>query len=247
MLNAGAVLNLDTQPVEYDRECLVESFYPQIKILARRLVMRLPANVMVEDLIDAGALGLMDAADKFDPSRGVRFSTYAEYRIRGAMLDEIRAMDWLSRSMRRKASTLKKGVDQAQQRLGRSATDEEVSAELGLDDAEYQKLVNDAGGVSVVSVEDLSRDDSRDAWERVPDHDQADPLAAFGMSEACNAITSAIEGLNEKERLIITLYYYEELTMKEVGQVMGLTESRVSQIHSMAVNRLRLRLREYRG
>ncbi|MGA2193160.1 MAG: FliA/WhiG family RNA polymerase sigma factor [Nitrospirota bacterium] len=237
--------NYDSQRT--DRDEFITNYYPHINFLASRMAARLPANVMVDDLVNAGAIGLMDAMDKFDPEMGVRFQTYAEFRIKGAMLDELRNMDWLHRSIRKKATMLQKGMERAQMKLGRSATEEEVAGELGMDIEEYSRMLRDVSSISVISIEDLAIDDNgeRNIWNIISDKEAPDPIEKLGLEELRDAMAVAIKSLPEKERLVITLYYYEELAMKEIGSIMKVTESRISQLHSQAVMRLKLKLAKY--
>ncbi|HEY3347247.1 MAG TPA: FliA/WhiG family RNA polymerase sigma factor [Nitrospirota bacterium] len=232
---------------ENERDARIASFYPQINYLAKRLAMRLPSNVMVEDLINAGTLGLMDALEKFDPEKGVQFSTYAEFRIKGAMLDELRNMDWFPRSMRKKATMIQKGLEKAQSKLGRNATEEDVSSEMGITLTEYRKMLDEVGSVSVVSIEDLAlgREEERSVWETIADPSTVDPIETLGLEELRNSLASCIGTLPEKEKIVVTLYYYEELSMKEIGAVLSITESRVSQLHSQAVIRLKTKMRKF--
>jgi len=243
MQSTETLMKSDTGSTAINRDEVIGSYFPQINYLAKRLAMRLPANVMVEDLVNAGALGLMDAVEKFDPGKGVQFGTYAEFRIKGAMMDELRSMDWMPRSVRKKSTMLQKGMEKAQSKLGRPATGEEVAQELGIETDEYQRLLGEVGSAAVISIEDLGLDDDKSAWDIIADPSTDDPIARLGLEEVRNALGSAIEALPEKERLVISLYYYEELTMREAGTVMGLTESRVSQLHSQAVLRLKSKMR----
>jgi len=230
------------------RDEILGNFSSRIHYLARCLVMRLPSSVQAEDLINAGTQGLMDAMEKFDPGRGVQFGTYAEFRIKGAMMDELRNMDWLPRSMRRKANMLRGGAERARTRFGRQVTEEEIAHELGMETDEYQKLKGEAGSVSVISIEDMyaGYEEGRSALETIADADALDPLKRLGLQEARQALASAVEGLPEQERLLVSLYYFEDLNMKEIGSIMGFTESRASQLHTRAMGRLKLRLRNFR-
>ncbi len=219
-----------------------------IRYVAGRIAMRLPAHVSLDDLMSAGVMGLIDAVDKFDPAQKVKFKTYAEFRIRGAILDELRAMDWVPRSVRRKSSKLEAVYTKLQNRLGRPATDEEVAEEMGISLAEFMRLLDEVKGVSLLSLDDpdspLGQLESEQIKEALGRTDLEDPLALLGLAELQRQVAQAIIGLPEKEKLVVSLYYYDELTMREIGEVLGYTESRISQMHTKAIFRLRARLRD---
>jgi RNA polymerase sigma factor for flagellar operon FliA len=235
------------------REALILEHSPLIRYVAGRIAMRLPAHVPLDDLMSAGVLGLIDAVDKFDPSKKVQFKTYAEFRIRGAILDELRALDWVPRTVRKKSSDLEEVYNRLQNHLGRPAEDEEVAAELGLDMAEFQRLLDEVAGVNLLSLEDpeggplgkLDSDTVLKAMGRAEEGE--DPLAILGLVELRQQVAEAITGLPDKEKLVVSLYYYDELTMREIGEVLGYTESRISQMHTKAILRLRARLRDLAG
>ncbi|MEW5723328.1 MAG: FliA/WhiG family RNA polymerase sigma factor [Thermodesulfobacteriota bacterium] len=232
-----------------ERSRYIEKYSPLIKYLADRLASRLPAHIAKDDLISAGILGLIDAVDKFDPSRNILFKTYAEFRVKGAMLDELRAMDWVPRSVRKKSSRMEKAYQTLEAELGRPATDEEVAAAMGLALEDFQKLLDEVKGASMVDVE-VFRNSVRgqshaDLFDLLADEEGRDALETLGLGEVRKVIAEAITALPEKERLVVTLYYYEELTMKEIGEVLGYTESRISQLHSKSILRLKGRLRRY--
>jgi len=225
-----------------ENNALLEDFAPTIKFMARRLAAKLPPNVLEDDLMNAGVIGLMDASEKYDPARNTKFSTYAEYRIKGAMLDELRGMDWLPRSLRDKSRKIRRAMESLTKRHGRNATEEEVAEELGLSMEAYWKLLDEASSGAVFSLEDLAGgagDGQRDILECIPDPSCKTPLDLCDARETTDKLARAIGRLPENERLVITLYYYEELTMKELGKVLGVTESRVSQIHTQTLIRLR--------
>ena len=229
------------------REELIVENAPLIRFVAGRIAMRLPAHVSLDDLISAGVLGLIDAVDKFDTQKKVQFKTYAEFRIRGAILDELRAMDWVPRSIRKKSSNLESVYNRLQNKLGRAASDEEVAEELGIDLPEFHKLLDEVKGVNLLSIDDqdspLFQLDTDQVLDALGKEEAEDPLAVLGLSELRSQVANAIEGLPEKEKLVVSLYYYDELTMREIGEVLGYTESRISQMHTKAILRLRARLR----
>jgi RNA polymerase sigma factor FliA len=237
----------DPEPMA-EREALILKYAPLIKYIAHRLAMRLPAHVSVEDLISAGAIGLMDALNKFDPGKKVQFSTYAEYRIKGAMLDELRALDWVPRSVRQKMSRLDKVYWQLEKEKGRPAEDEEMAEALGVTLTDFYGLLNDTNRVSLLDIENLPRqlaglkDD--ELMQLLRDDEHRDPSFQLSLMEAKRILAQAIERLSQKEKTIISLYYYEEMTLKEIGQIMGFTESRICQIHSKVILKLRAQLKK---
>ena len=232
-----------------ERNEYIENYAPLIKYVADRLASRLPPHISKEDLVSAGILGLIDAVDKFDPTRNIQFKTYAEFRVKGAMLDELRSMDWVPRSVRKKAGQLEKAYQNLEAELGRLASDEEVAAVLNVSIEDFHRLLNEVRGVSLVDMEafrSLGSDQGRlDFFEIVADEEALNALDSLGLSEVRTVIAEAITGLPEKERLVVAMYYYDELTMKEIGEVLGYTESRISQLHTKALLRLRTRLRRY--
>lgn len=229
----------------------VEQYSPLIKYLADRLAARLPDHINRDDLISSGVLGLIDAVDKFDPSRSIMFKTYAEFRIKGAMLDELRSLDWVPRSIRKKSSDLEKLIQRLEGELGRPPSDEETAAALNISVPEYLKLLNEVSAINILDLDAFKATDktgakeSRDIYDILADENALDALSVLTQGELRDVLAQAIEELGEKERLVITLYYHEELTMKEIGQVMGYTESRISQLHTKSLMRLRAKLRRY--
>jgi RNA polymerase sigma factor FliA len=231
---------------EEERERLLLEQLPQVRYIARRIHERLPRHVPFEDLVHAGVVGLIDALHKYDRGKHVQFGSYAKFRIRGAILDSLREMDWSPRDLRRKARRLEEANNTLRCRLGRNPSQPELAAELGIDLRGLQMLLGEIDGLEVGSLRVQSRQDGKeeDLCEYLPDDPEETPLLLCLRSEMKELLTRAIEELPEKERQVLALYYYEELTMKEVGAVLGVGESRVSQIHSMAVVRLRARLAE---
>jgi RNA polymerase sigma factor FliA len=221
------------------RNRLVEQYLPLVKYNGERIWSRLPDGVDLDDLISAGVFGLMDAINAFDMSRGVKFETYCVPRIRGAMLDELRTMDWVPRLVRSKASKLNEAVKQLEARLGRQPNENELAEQMGISVKELEKLITDANAVNLVSLNKkwYETDSYKDVREIdiLEDKKGEDPTKRVQKSDLMRLVT---KGLNRNERLIIILYYYEELTMKEIGATLDLSESRVSQMHSAIVNRL---------
>ena len=230
-----------------NREKVIIQYSPMIKYVANRIAMRLPPHIEVDDLISVGVLGLMDAITKYDSSRGAKFKNYAEYRVRGEILEEWRSMDWVPRSIRQKASKVDKVVQGLQAKLRRTPEDEEVAKEMGLSLDEFHQTLNETKSIPIFSLEDLGiakeSGDQQSLLDCLAGKADADPQTQIRLVELKEIIAKAIDALPEKERLMISLYYYEELTMKEIGAVLDITESRVSQIHSKAVYRLRTKLK----
>jgi len=223
------------------QERLIAEFAPKIRIMANRLASRLPPHLDVDDIINVGVIGLMDAMTKYDPERETLFKTYAEFRIRGAMLDEVRAMDWVPRSVREKASKLRGTYQALEQKLGRPASEEEVAVAMGMELSALHKMLQQVSHTAVLSLDDLGVDAEREVniLECIAHDATHDPLSDLIQQDTWELLGEAIEELPEKERMVISLYYYEELTMREIGGVLGITESRVSQLHSQAVLRIK--------
>jgi RNA polymerase sigma factor FliA len=223
-----------------EREVFIIEHLSLIKHVAHRVATHLPASVEIGDLVNAGVLGLLDAVDKFEPDRGVKFKTYAELRVRGAIIDSLRDLDWAPRSLRRKGRDLDRVYGDLEQKLGRSATCEEVAEALGGTLEELHALLDQLNGLTIGSFDDaFHQDDSEAPINYYPDDGSNDPHTRFETTELAKHLGDAIQTLPEKERLVLSLYYYEELTMKEIGGVLGVNESRVSQLHSKATLKLR--------
>ena len=222
---------------------LVEQHASLVKRIAYHLIARLPPSVDVEDLIQAGMIGLLDASHQFNASQGASFETYAGIRIRGAMLDEIRRNDWAPRSVHKKAREISEVMHQIEQRKGRNATDSEVAAELGMDIHDYHQHLQDSTGHQLFSLDEFSDNDQTHAQpiSDIPDS----PENEVQDADFQQALVQAIDTLPERERLLMSLYYNDELNLKEIGEVLGVSESRVSQIHSQTVLRLRSKLRDW--
>jgi RNA polymerase sigma factor for flagellar operon FliA len=229
------------------RNKLVEMYLPLVKYNGERIWSRLPEGVELDDLVSAGVFGLMDAIDAFDLGRGVKFETYCVPRIRGAMLDELRTMDWVPRLVRSKASKLNEALKTLEARLGRSPTEAELSSQLQISVPELEKMMLEANAVGLISLNKkwYETDSYKDVREIdiLEDKKGEDPTRRIQKTDLMRLVT---KGLNRNERLIIILYYYEELTMKEIGATLDLSESRVSQMHSSIVQRLQLQLERRR-
>ncbi len=226
-------------------EIIVE-YAPLIRYIAQKIAARLPSNIELDDLISCGVIGLMDAIDKFDPSRDNKFKTYAEFRIRGAILDELRAQDWVPRSVREKAKLVERAYQKLEGELGRPATDDEMCKELNMSQEEFHDLLNKAKSVSLLNIDDsasFNRGDKKLMMGLLENRRSSNPYAAVNYKKARERIKEGIKSLPEKQRLVLSLYYYEDLNLKEIGQVLDVTESRVSQLHTQAIIKLKGKLK----
>ncbi len=238
----------DFSPVNTNREKLIVEYAGLIKFIAQKIAARLPSNIELDDLISSGVIGLMDAIDKYDSGRDNKFKTYAEFRIRGAILDELRSQDWVPRSIREKAKILERAYAKIEQDKGRQAKDEEVCIELGMTSEQYHELLNEVRSVSLLSYDDLSNlsnADKRSLHGSENNSKVPTPYSEVNVAHLKKMVTEAIEDLPEKQRLVLSLYYYEDLNLKEIGHVLEVTESRVSQLHSQAILKLKARLRNH--
>jgi RNA polymerase sigma factor for flagellar operon FliA len=231
-----------------DRDLLLMEHLPTVRYIARRIHERLPQHVDLDDLISAGVVGLIDAFSKFDHNKKVQFKSYAQFRIRGAILDSLRTLDWSPRELRRKGRAVEEAIRAVTQRVGHAPAEHEIAAEMGLSLNEYQQLLGNLKGLEIGSLHmERSEESGDEELAYIPGSPEEDPLFRCLKGEMKQRLADAIEDLPEKERLVLTLYYYEELTMKEIGLTLGVVESRVSQIHSSAVLRLRSALASLRG
>jgi len=238
------VKNLSKNDTSY-RDQLITEYLPYVKRIVHRIAIHLPSTIDIDDLMNVGVIGLIQAVDRYDPSRDNKFMTYAVFRIKGAVLSELRSRDFLSRSNRRKIRDLENACLKLEQKLGREVDDEEIAEELGVD-IEQIRRTKQMSSISFISFEDLefsSRDEKEKLLSYLVDNDD-DALTLARLKEIKEAVARAIEQLPGKERLVISLYYLDELTMKETGKVLNITESRVSQIHSQAILRLRAKLKK---
>jgi len=229
---------------EAQRERIIREFAPVIKAMAHRLAFRLPAHLDADDLISVGVIGLMDAMDKYDPSREAKFKTYAEFRIRGAMLDEIRSMDWIPRSVHERIGLLQRTHTNLLKKHGRPPTDEEVAAALNMSMEELDEFLSRSQGAVLLSIQDLGvqENDGNGILRMLVDTHHPDPLSTVVNDNIREVLGKAINQLPEKERVVLSFYYYEELTMKEIGSLLKVTESRVCQIHAKAILHLKAKL-----
>jgi RNA polymerase sigma factor for flagellar operon FliA len=243
--SASRATTAPVTPVLHAKEDLLKRFAPLVRHVVERVAATLPRNVDHEDLYSAGVLGLLDAYAKFDAKKGVKFETYAVWRIKGGVLDQLRALDWASRSMRRKARALDGVTRKLDQKLGRAASDVEVAKEMKMSSGDYYRLVDQVKGAVLVSL-----DESRAGEDQEPTT-LADHLADTSIvslderleqEQSKYVLLRTLDQLPEQERLVVSLYYYEHLTLKEIGRALGISESRVSQVHTRAMTRLRLRL-----
>ena len=230
-----------------EKDQLILEYASVIKYIAQRIAIRLPPHISVDDLINAGVIGLIDAIEKFDHTRDNTFKTYAEFRVRGAMLDELRGLDWVPRSVRQKEHALDRAYEELERRFGRSASDEEVALHLGIEINDFYTWLGQVRGVSLLSLETLgvrSTDgEAINLLDILPSDDTHGPVQSLLTNRLKAVIARAIEDLPYQEKVVTSLYYYEELTMKEIGKVLEITESRVSQIHTKAIFHLRTKLK----
>ncbi len=228
------------------REEIIREYAPLIKFIAQKIAARLPANIELDDLISAGVIGLMDAIEKYDPTRDNKFKTYAEFRVRGAILDELRSQDWVPRSVREKSKLLERTYSKLENEKGRPPSDEEICEDLNVSQDEYYSMLNQVRSVSLLSYEDLStfsKTDKRLAMGGGENSKNSNPFAEVNTATLKQMIAGAIKDLPEKQRLVLSLYYYEDLNLKEIGRVLDVTESRVSQLHTQAILKLRSKLK----
>lgn len=229
------------------RDRLILTYAPLVKYVAGRLGSGLPAHVDEGDLVSYGLLGLIGAIERFDPTREIKFETYAISRIKGAIIDELRALDWVPRSVRARARDIERAIAELESKLGRAPTDEEISAKVGITVAELENSLTEISRSSIAALDELwtmsgEGGDQVSLLDTLEDTDGSDPQNALAQTELREALGESIARLPEREKLVVTLYYYEELTLREIGEVLGVTESRVSQLHTKAILRLKSRL-----
>jgi RNA polymerase sigma factor for flagellar operon FliA len=228
-----------------DQERVLLEHLPVVRFLARRIHERLPQHVDIEDLVSAGVIGLLDAFAKFDPDKKVQFRSYAQFRIRGAILDSLRTLDWSPRELRRKGRAVEEAIRALTSRLGRPPGESEVAEEMSVTLDEYQQLLGDLKGLEIGTLHaERNEDSGEEELAYVPGNPEEDPLFRCLRGELEGRLTEAIQNLPDRERLVMTLYYFEEMTMREIGLALGVVESRVSQIHASAVVHLRAALKD---
>ncbi|MDR1618622.1 MAG: RNA polymerase sigma factor WhiG [Treponema sp.] len=232
------------------REAFIVQYAPLVKYVAGKVAMGMPANIEFDDLVGFGNFGLLDAIDKFDPDKNVKFKTYAVTRIRGAIFDELRIIDWVPRSVRQKSREFEDAVGSLEARLGRTATDQEIASSMGLNDEEYQKILQKISCTTIISLSDVwfssDENDKISIGDGIESPDSLNPDVLVEKDEIRRVIEEAINELPDKEKKILVLYYFEDLTLKEIGQVLEVTESRVSQLHTKAIYHLRSKLTHIR-
>jgi RNA polymerase sigma factor for flagellar operon FliA len=229
------------------KDKLLAEYAQIVKYIVNRIAINLPASVVRDDLMSSGILGLIKAVETFEPERGFKFETFASHKIRGAVLDELRSLDWVPRSVRQKSRELQKVYSKLENDLGRMPYDDEVCEALGVNEKEFEDMLSDVAPTTIISLEEAMPDRSSDSKEihiidTIEDPGTDNPLREMGFNEVKNILKDTIANLPEKEKLVIALYHYEELTLKEIGVVLDISESRVSQIHSKAILKLRSRL-----
>ncbi|HET9643152.1 MAG TPA: RNA polymerase sigma factor FliA [Burkholderiaceae bacterium] len=230
-----------------DVASMLKQYSPLVRRLAHQMIAKLPANVEVDDLIQVGMMGLSDALSRFDAAQGVQFETFATQRIRGAMLDELRGSDWMSRGNRRQQRSIEAAVHKLEQRLGRAPQESEIAKEMGMSLTEYQELLGKVRGTQLVYLEDMAGDDGDDDYldRHVPPDEEANPLGLLQDRRMREALVEAIKNLPEREQYVMSMYYEQDMNLKEIAAVLGVTESRVCQLHSQSIARLRVKLREW--
>jgi RNA polymerase sigma factor for flagellar operon FliA len=235
---------------EKEKEQIIEQFLPRVKYYASRYAFYLPPELSIEDLVSAGIIGLLEAIERYDPSFNASLSTFADFRIRGSIIDQIRSMQWVSKDARKKLDDARHAYSVLEKELNRSASDEEVAEKLNISLDELYKTLSTANTMRMINLEDLgitnNEGESLDILECISDKEGKDILDELNLKELRATLGSAIDGLPEKERLVMTLYYYEELTMKEIGNVLDISESRVCQLHGKALLKLRSVMEKFR-
>ena len=232
---------------QLDRNAMIKQYQPLVRRLAHHMMAKLPANVQVDDLIQVGLIGLSDALVRYEAAQGVQFETFATQRIRGAMLDELRDNDWMSRGSRKSQKDIEQALRRLEHRLGRSPLESEIAAELGMSLADYQSLLSKGRGTQLVYLEDMGRSSEDD--DSFLDHHVADtevdPMNMLGNQRLRQALVAAITTLPEREQLIMSMYYEQDMNLKEIAAVLGVTESRICQLHSQSIARLRAKMRAH--
>ncbi len=233
---------------QLDRDALIRQYLPLVRRLASHMLAKLPPNVELDDLVQVGMIGLTEALSRYEASQGVQFETFATQRIRGAMLDELRNGDWMSRSSRKGQKDIERAIHRLEQTLGRAPLESEIAQEMGMELQEYQQLLGKVRGTQLLYLEDLSRgsaSDSDDFLDRYLVDQQADPASLLRSQRLRGALVQAIEQLPEREQQMMGMYYEHDMNLKEIAAVLGVTESRICQLHSQAIARLRAKMRAH--
>ncbi|QPF76525.1 RNA polymerase sigma factor FliA [Roseateles sp. DAIF2] len=229
-----------------DNSSLIKQYSPLVRRLAHQMIAKLPANVEIDDLIQVGLIGLTDALSRFDTGQGVQFETFATQRIRGAMLDELRGGDWMSRGTRRQQREIEAAVHKLEQKLGRAPHESEIAAQMGIGLAEYQELLGKVRGTQLVHLEDMSGDEGdEDYLDRHVADEGSNPSSLLQDQRMREALVAAIKNLPEREQYVMSMYYEHDMNLKEIAAVLKVTESRVCQLHSQSIARLRVKLRDW--
>jgi RNA polymerase sigma factor FliA len=231
---------------QLDINSMLKQYSPLVRRLAHQMIAKLPANVEIDDLIQVGMIGLTDALSRFDAEQGVQFETFATQRIRGAMLDELRGSDWMSRGNRKSQRDIEVAVRKLEHKLGRAPQEGEIAKEMGISLAEYQDLLNKVRGTQLVYLEDMGGDEGdNDYLDRHVSEEGADPLSQLSDRRMREALIEAIKTLPEREQYVMSMYYEQDMNLKEIAAVLGVTESRVCQLHSQSIARLRAKMRTW--
>jgi RNA polymerase sigma factor FliA len=238
--------NMYTAKGRLDLNAMLHQYSPLVRRLAHQMIAKLPANVEIDDLIQVGMIGLSDALSRFDAGQGVQFETFATQRIRGAMLDELRGADWMSRGTRKQQRDIEGAVHRLEQKLGRAPQESEIAKEMGITLTEYQEMLGKVRGTQLIYLEDMSGDDGdSDYLDRHVADEGNDPLSLIQDHRMREALVEAIKNLPDREQYVMSMYYEQDMNLKEIAAVLGVTESRVCQLHSQSIARLRVKLREW--
>jgi RNA polymerase sigma factor FliA len=229
-----------------DMDAQLKQYSSLVRRLAHQMIAKLPANVEIDDLIQVGMIGLSDALTRFDAGQGVQFETFATQRIRGAMLDELRGADWMSRGTRKQQRDIEGAVHRLEQRLGRAPQESEIAKEMDMSLSDYQEMLGKVRGTQLIHLEDMSGEDGdNDYLDRHVTDEGNDPLALLADHRMRSALVEAIKNLPEREQFVMSMYYEQDMNLKEIAAVLGVTESRICQLHSQSIARLRVKLREW--
>jgi RNA polymerase sigma factor for flagellar operon FliA len=238
--------NMYTAKGRLNLDAMLSQYSPLVRRLAHQMIAKLPANVEIDDLIQVGMIGLSDALSRFDAGQGVQFETFATQRIRGAMLDELRGADWMSRGTRKQQRDIESAVHRLEQKLGRAPQESEIAKEMDMTLSDYQEMLGKVRGTQLIYLEDMSGDDGdSDYLDRHVADEGNDPLSLLQDHRMRHALVDAIKNLPEREQYVMSMYYEQDMNLKEIAAVLGVTESRVCQLHSQSIARLRVKLREW--